>query len=92
MLNKKTGRPKKYNGEPRLAIVINIIKPWREIAKKLEILSQIDEDPNFKAYCSSIEGSKVENKGENKLSTYCRYVLTKHVLSNQTKLLAAENK
>ena len=81
-MDKKTGRPKKYINTGRIAIVINIINPWRDTAVKLEKLSEVDVNEDFKKYCDEIEGTDLEKKGPNKLSTYCRWVLSNHVVNN----------
>jgi hypothetical protein len=85
---KDRGRPKKYEGERKIAIILNIVKPWREIAQKLEKLSEIDESPEFKTYCKEIEEADLLGKNKkNRLSVYCRYILSMHVVKNQSKLM-----
>jgi thiaminase len=87
-IKKIKGRPKKYEGEKKIAIILNIVKPWRDIAEKLEKLSEIDESPEFKTYCKEIEETELtKNNKKNRLSKYCRYILSLYVAKNQNKLM-----
>lgn len=82
MSEKKLGRPKKYEERPKSILNINICSPWKEYYEKLLKLSEVDKNEDFIEYCRTTEDIDINKKEKNKLSAYCRWILTKHVMEN----------
>ena len=76
-MNEK-GREKKYEGKEwdmtSFYIPISFKKCWSIINR----LAEIDSDPEFKQYCTKIEGVNITNRKQGKKGQYIRWILYDH--------------
>lgn len=84
------GKPKKYEGRIPVTTSLYLPEPFRKFYKKIISLSQVDEDEEFKEYCSEFEGFSLDRKkneeGKGVRQAYMRWILSKHVMKNIHKL------
>jgi len=85
MVNEK-GRPKKYENRERTHLSFILPMPFKETAKKLRELSNMDNDPSFKAYCLEIEQIDLSKRKQGREGVYIRWIIYKHVFENIAKL------
>lgn len=82
-------RPKKYDSHFSTRSANFYIHPTFEDAwKKITELSKIDKDKGFLEHISKIEGEDVKkSRLQGKRGLYIRWILTKHVMENLSKLI-----
>lgn len=84
---KPAHRPKVFKDIEWRSHSIFISASFQKNWKKILDLSQIDNDPNFQAYCKGVENADLSKKAKARLNIYVRWILSTHALKNQHKLV-----